>query len=430
MSYNTKVLNKLAEDVIPFTLAARRYLHENPELGNQEFNTTAYIKDKLTEFGFDEIHTGIAGGKTGVIGILSCSKTGPTIGLRADIDALPIKEETPLSFASNKTAIVFGKEVPVMHACGHDCHTAMLLSVASIFSTHRELFCGKLVFIFQPCEEGAAPDWKGPSGARAVVECCKAYSDNKPDVILGIHMAVNKYSHLTPKNQLNGYMPIAVGQTDYGMNQFKITVTGKSGHANNPSTSVDALLAASQIVVSLQSLISKNVNNRTNQASVSIGKFESGTAFNVIADTACIYGALRLTDISQKSYLEKRIETISTNTAEAFGATASVEWTGFIPPLYNDPKICDIVESGLSKIDPDLVERIEGLGYICGLDDFSIYTSNTPGYFLWLGSVPDELYPYPVGGPHTSTYYVNENSLEFGVKAWLYMVCEYIDTIN
>ena len=427
MRYDPAELKILADDIFPYTVQVREDIHEHPELGNQEYRTTELIQKALTSFGFDEIYTGIAGGKTGVIGILLSPEPGPTIALRADIDALPIQEKTGLPFASTQTSLLNGKVVSVMHACGHDCHTAMLLGAASIFASRKYLFNGKLVFIFQPCEEGAANDWQGPSGAKAVVQSCLPYQNNKPDAIFGIHIAVNKYSTPSAKSRKNGYLPIAVGQMDYGMNQFKITVTGRSGHANNPSSSVDALLAASQIVVSLQSVITKNVNPRSNQASVSIGKMESGTAFNVISDYAYLYGALRLTDISKHKYLEQKIEQIASGIANIYGATAEVQWTGFIPPLYNDPALSKTVEAALKNVDSHLVEKVHGIGCITGLDDFSFYTLDTPGYFLWLGSVPEENYPLPAGNPHTPTYYVNENVLRYGVCAWLNMVGKYCE---
>ena len=400
------LINKYAEEIEEKLIAWRRDIHEHPELGNQEFRTSRLVADHLRAIGVDEVYDGLTGA-TGVIGIIHGTSHGPIVALRADMDALPIKEETGLPFASKVTS-QWGDQgiVPVMHACGHDTHTAMLMATAELLVRLRSKLRGKVMLIFQPAEESSASDWKGKSGAAAMIEE-EIYIKNKPAAVFGLHVA------FVGETGVAGKVFCKPGAASYSMSIMKLTIRGKGGHAMTPWVCIDPIVIGAQIVLGFQTIISRNIDVYNNNATFSIGAINGGNKFNVIADTLTMDGALRFTDPSTRLYLENRAEQTAKHIAESGGGNAEIHWTR-IPGLYNDPDL-------LGKITP-VVKRTIGDDKFNvsdknpGLDDFAFYGELSPSVFMFLAIDPDENSSREIPDFHTSKMVVNEKALVNGVK--------------
>jgi amidohydrolase len=320
--YNAAV-NAAAEKIIPRVVAWREDIHEHPELGNREVRTAGIIAAHLKSLGM-EVSTGV--GKTGVVGILKGGKPGPVIALRADMDALPVTERTPVPFASKVKATYNGQETGVMHACGHDAHVAILMGVAEILSGMKKDIQGTVKFIFQPAEEGAP---KGEDyGAELMVK--EGVMENpKVDVVFGLHenaqLEVGKIT----------YRPAGMFA---GVADVKITVKGRAAHGAEPWSSVDPIVTGSQIVNSLQTIVSRNVNLTENPAVVTIGSFHGGNRSNIISEQVEMLGTVRTLSDGDEKLIFKRIHEIVEKTAEAAGATATVElpYSVHYPVTFNN----------------------------------------------------------------------------------------------
>ena len=394
-----------ADEITEKLIAWRRDIHEHPELGNQEFRTGKIVADHLRAIGTDEVYDGLTG-STGVLGIIRGATDGPTVGLRADMDALPIKEETGLSFASQATT-QWGDQgiVPVMHACGHDAHTAMLMATAEVLVRLRSQLRGKVVLIFQPAEESFASDWQGKSGAAAMI-AEEVYLKNKPDAVFGLHVAFAGDTGAAGKIY---YKPGA----SYCMSIMRLTVHGKGGHGATPWVGVDAIVIGAQVLLGLQTIISRNIDIYNNQATLSVGAIHGGNKFNVVADTVTMDGALRFTDHSARAYLEKRVEDTATHIAASAEGTAEIKWTR-IPGINNDRAL-------IEQITPQLKATLGADNFNIShknslLDDFSYYGELSPTAFLWLAVDPDEP-GRTTPDLHTAKAIVNEKALVYGVKA-------------
>jgi len=300
---------KKADALLSKTIAWRRDFHENPELGNHEVRTAGIIAKHLQSLGI-EVQTGIA--TTGVVGILKGGKPGPVVALRADMDALPIIERTPVPFASKVKTTYNGAEVGVMHACGHDSHMAILMTVAEILSSMKSELHGTVKFIFQPAEEGLPPGEKG--GAEQMVK--EGVMENpKVDVIFGLH--INAQTEV-------GKLAYRSGGFMAGVNGFQIIVKGRQAHGAAPWSSVDPIVTSAQIINALQTIVSRNVNITENPAVVTIGAIKGGNRTNIIPESVEMLGTLRsFTDADEKLLIDK-VKLIATKTAEANGATAEV----------------------------------------------------------------------------------------------------------
>ncbi len=402
-------IRRAADGIRTQTIAWRRDFHQHPELGNQEVRTSRLAAEHLRAVGVDEVHERLAGG-TGVLGLIRGAADGPTIGLRADMDALPIRERTGLPFASRAVA-PWGDQgrVPVMHACGHDAHTAMLMGAAAVLVKLRRWIRGRVLLIFQPAEESFASDWKGPSGAAAMVEE-PAYRARRPDSVFALHI----YFSGTPGSA--GRVFYRAGRVSYGMSVLRLMVQGKAGHAARPWTGVDAVVIAAQIVLGLQTIISRNVDVYNNHATLSIGTIRGGTKFNVVADSVTLDGALRFTDPAARAALERRVEETAAHIARSAGGRARVRWTAWFPPLVNDPALVEKAVPALKRVLGE--RRVAPAVTAFGVDDFSYYGERSPALFLRLAADPDEL---PPGGGvtslHTPTMTIGERALASGVKA-------------
>ena len=409
-------IDELAEAVERKMIAWRRDIHEHPELGNQEVRTSKLVADHLRGLNFDEVRTGLGGG-TGIVGILRGPRPGPVVGLRADMDALPVKEETDVPFASKARTTWGAQDVPVMHACGHDAHTAILMATAEVLVRLRDDLAGTVVLLFQPAEEGAAPDWVGPSGAELMLKE-GALADPKPDALFGLHVWQGG-----PRGKA-GEITYHTGAGTYAMSVFRLTIEGKGGHAALPWLTVDPIVAASQVVLALQTIPSRNVDVNNNHVTLSLGMIQGGDKFNVIPDKVVIEGALRHTDADSRTALEHRLETIASAIAQAAGARANVQWVMRVPILYNDPKLVERMKGSFVKATGNGDKVVPVTNFF--LDDFSHFSTVIPSLFIGLNITPPVDHPREVGGHHAPNFWINEDALITGLKAMVHMTCDYL----
>ena len=406
----------LAEAVIAAVIDWRRDIHAHPELGTQEVRTAGLVADHLRAIGFDEIRTGLAGG-TGVVGVLRGRRPGPVVALRADMDALPVREETGLPFASRATAPWGEQTVPVMHACGHDAHTAILMGAAQVLAQVRDELHGTVVAIFQPAEEGPPPGWKGPCGAALMVEE-GVLDDPRPDAIFGLHVD----AHAPPGSA--GRLTYHVGAGTYAMSVFRIVLHGRGGHASTPWLCVDPIVAAGQVIMGLQTIPSRNVDVNNNHVSLSLGVVRGGEKFNVIPEAVELEGALRFTDPGSRGMLEQRLVEVAEAMARGTGAAARVDWVMRVPVLYNDPALAQAHRASLAKAAGSDASVMQVGSFF--LDDFSCFLERVPGLFIGLSVAPDMDDRTSWGGHHAPNFYVNERALGVGVKAMLNMTLDFM----
>ena len=360
--------------------AWRQDIHAHPELGFQENRTAGLVAAKLEAFGFDEVHRGV--GRTGVVGVLRAGKSGRTVGLRADMDALPILEVNRFGHCSVNKG--------VMHACGHDGHTAMLLGAARYLASTRR-FDGVVNFIFQPAEEGLG-------GARAMID--DGLFDRFPcQAVFGMH---NR-----PSLDI-GRFAVRSGPMMAGGAFFDIRVTGKGAHGARPETSVDAALVAAQIAVSLQSIVSRNVAP-VDTAVLSVTRIHAGDAYNVIPQTAELGGTVRAFSSEVMQLVERSMKRVAQATAEAFGATAEVDFRLLFSPTVNNPAEAEFAARICAElVGQDKVERSPPL--IMASEDFSFMLEQVPGCYLNIGNGLAE------GGceVHNPAYDFNDRALPLG----------------
>jgi amidohydrolase len=389
----------------------RRDFHENPELGNHEVRTAAIIAKHLQSLGI-QVQTGVA--TTGVVGILKGGKPGPVVALRADMDALPVTERTPVPFASKVKTIYNGQEVGVMHACGHDSHMAILMAVAEILSSMKADLHGTVKFIFQPAEEGVPAGEKG--GAEEMVK--EGVMQNpKVDVVFGLHI-----NSQTEVGKI-GYRP---GGTMAGVNDMQIIVKGRSAHGAYPWSSVDPIVVSAQIINALQTIVSRNLNLTENPAIVTIGAIKGGNRSNIIPETVEMLGTLRTFTVADEKMLIERVKQIATKTAEAAGAIAEVKipYSSHYPVTYNEPALVE-------KMLPTLQETA-GKGNlllrppVTGAEDFSFFQQKAPGIFFFLGGMPKGGNALTAPSHHTPDFYIDETGFTLGVKALCNLTLDYM----
>lgn len=398
-------------------IAWRRDIHQHPEIACHEHRTSTLVADHLRKIGFDEVRTGLGGG-TGVVGILRGSRPGPAVALRADMDALPVEEKTGLPFASTAKVLWDGRDVPVMHACGHDAHTAIAMGAAQVLAELREHLPGTIMMVFQPAEEGPPPGWQGKHGAGLMV-AEGALSNPTPDAIYGLHVVAG-----IPRGTA-GRISYHTGIGGFTMHQLRIVIDGKGGHASMPWKTIDPLVAGAQVLLGLQTIISRNVDVYENDATLSIGSFHGGDKFNVIPDTVWMEGALRVTDASSRERLEQRIEQVVGNIAAAAGAEGRIEWGPCYRQLVNHTELAAYAATSFA--------RAAGPGGLVvqappfALDDFSEFVAVAPTLFFTVDVPPHPDDPCEAGGHHTPTFRVNEDALIVGVRAMLHVS---VDTLH
>jgi amidohydrolase len=413
---NESLKNKLSQSADALeqkVIAWRRDFHEHPELGNNEVRTAGIIAKHLQSLGI-EVKTGVA--KTGVVGILKGGKPGPVVALRADMDGLPVIERVPLSFASKVKTMYNGNEVGVMHACGHDSHMAMLMGVAEILAANKKDLKGTVKFIFQPAEEGV-PAGEPAGGAEQMVK--EGVLENpKVDVIFGLH--INAQTEV-------GKIAYKPGGTMAGVNDMKITVKGRSAHGAYPWSSVDPIVVSAQIINSLQTIVSRNLNVTENAGVVTIGSIHAGNRSNIIPEQAEMLGTVRALSNEDEAMLINRIKTIVTKTAEAYGATAEVKIpnSSHYPVTFNDVALTEKMLPSLRKTAG--AENVILRPAVTGAEDFSFFQQKVPGLFIFLGGMKKGADPKATPSHHTPDFYLDESGFLLGVKTLANLTVDYME---
>ena len=387
----------------------RHQIHQNPELSNREFNTAKKIAAHLKSLGL-EVQTDVA--KTGVVGILKGNFPGKVIALRADIDALPVTERNDLPFKSNVTATFIGTETGVMHACGHDTHTAILMGVAEVLSKNKDLIKGTVKFIFQPAEEGPPPGEEG--GASLMIK--EGVLDNpKVDAIFGLHI-----NSATPVGVIR-YKP---GGTMAAVERFVVNVKGKQTHGSQPWSGVDPIYIAAKIIDGYQSIISRESRLIDEAAVITVGKITSGVRFNIIPESAEMIGTVRTLDADMKELIIRRMTEMTETIAKAYGGSATVTFENFTSITYNDIELTQQMLPSLQLVAGN--DNVELVKATTGGEDFSFFQEKVPGFYFFLGGMTPgntEAYPH-----HTPDFKIDDNGLLLGVKAFLQITVDYLNT--
>ncbi|MEO6721589.1 MAG: amidohydrolase [Ferruginibacter sp.] len=400
--------DKIEQKVISW----RRDIHEHPELGNHETRTAALIAKHLQSLGM-EVKTGVA--HTGVVGILRGGKPGPVVALRADMDGLPVIERTPVPFASKVKSQYYGKEVGVMHACGHDTHVAMLMGVAEILTGMKKDLKGTVKFIFQPAEEGVPRGEEG--GAEMMVK--EGVMDNpKVDVIFGLH--INSQTE-------TGKITYRPGGFYASINDLKITVKGRSAHGAYPWSSIDPIVASAQIINNLQPIISRNLNITENAGIVTIGAINGGNRSNIIPEQVEMLGTIRALNLEDEKMLIERVTQVAVKTAESAGATAEVliPFSSHYPVTFNDSALTNKMLPSLQLTAGK--ENVLLKAAHTGAEDFSFYQQKVPGIFFNLGGMPKGADPLKAPSHHTPDFFIDESGLKLGVQALANLAIDYME---
>jgi amidohydrolase len=402
-------MDKMANDIESKVVAWRRDLHQNPELSNRETRTASIVEKHLRDLGFDEVRTKVA--KTGVVGILKGGKPGPVVALRADMDGLPVTERNNLPFKSNVRTTYNDQETGVMHACGHDTHVAILMGAAEIMAKNKADIPGTVVFIFQPAEEGAPRGEKG--GAGVMVE--EGVLDNpKVETIFGLHI-----NSQTPINTIR-YRPMG---TMASSDRFFITVKGKQSHGAYPWNSVDPIVTSSQIIMGLQTVVSRMTNLTETAAVVTVGMFHAGNRENIIPEEAKMAGTIRCLDPKIQKEIHANIKRIVTNIAESAGATADCQIEIGNPVTFNNPELTKKMVPTLEAVAGENNVRI--MQAATGAEDFAKYQEKIPGLFFFLGGLPKDKSPVDAAPHHTPDFYIDEGGFTLGVRAFCHLVLDY-----
>ncbi|MDX1654571.1 MAG: amidohydrolase [Candidatus Competibacteraceae bacterium] len=393
--------------VEPKVIDWRRDIHQHPELGNRETRTAALVADHLRNLNLDEVHTGIA--HTGVVGILRGAKPGPVVALRADMDALPITEPEGLPFASKVRTTYNGQEVGVMHACGHDAHTAMLMGVAEVLAGMRDQLPGTVMFIFQPAEEGAPV---GEEGGAKLMLAEGVFGSIKPEAIFALHVM----------NRPAGQIYYTSGSTMAGAEDLKITVSVKQTHGAMPHFGIDPITVSAQIITALQTIPSRQINAVKSPTVISIGSIQGGVRGNIIPDQVEMTGTIRTLDPDSRDDVLTRIERTAEQIAESAGAQADVHIKQYSPVLYNDPALVQRMVPTLQRVAG--AANVKEALPITPSEDFAFFSERIPGFYIFLGvNKPGVEQAAPV---HNPNFFVNEDVLALGVRALSAMALDYL----
>jgi len=391
-------IEKSIKDHYQEIINTRRFIHMNPELGNREFETAKLIASKLLSMGF-EVRTGVA--KTGIVALLRGAQPGQTVAIRADMDALPILEKTGLSYESLNPG--------VMHACGHDIHTAIVLGTAMILSDIRDKIKGNVKFIFQPAEEGAP---RGEEGGAQLMIKEGALENPEVGAIFGLHV--------WPINI--GRVAFSEGFVMASSDSFRITIKGKSAHGARPQEGIDAIVIAAQIIQGVQSIISRT-NDPTDPAVITIGKITGGTRSNILAEQVIMEGTVRTINDINRDRIERSITNVVKSTAVSFGADYSVDYNRGAPSLYNHPELAKNMSPTLLRVVGQ--PNIESIKPQMVAEDFSYFCQKVPGFYFMLGvKDPQDNNPAPL---HNPSFNPDERSIPLGIKIMSHLLLDFLD---
>lgn len=391
----------------------RRDFHEHPELGNEETRTAGIIAAHLRGLGM-EVTEEMA--VTGVTGILKGGKPGPTVGLRADMDALPVTERNDLPFKSQVMTTYNGQETGVMHACGHDSHVAILMGVAEVLAGMKEDLHGTVKFIFQPAEEGLEDQDATTWGAKQMVE--EGVMEDV-DAIFGLHI-----NSQTPAGVIK-YRP---GPAMAAVDNLQILVKGRQAHGAYPWSSVDPIVTASQIVMGLQTIVSRNVKIIELPAIVTVGSIHGGVRHNIIPEEVEMIGTIRTYSDPQQELIHRRIGEIATNIAKSAGAEAEVNIKMMYPVTHNDELLTEQMLPTLKRVAGN--ENVWLHDPVTGAEDFSFFQREKPGLFIFLGGMPRDGNPETAPSHHTPDFYLDESGFVLGVKALSQLTVDYMEMGN
>ena len=392
-------------------IAWRRDIHQHPELGNREVRTSKIVADHLKSLGI-EVRTGVA--HTGVVGVLKGGKPGPVVALRADMDALPVTEPDGLPFASRVKADYNGQQVGVMHACGHDAHTAILMGAATILAGMKADIPGAVVFLFQPAEEGVPLGETG--GARQMI-ADGALAHPKPDVVFGLHTWPGPPGQLT----------VRTGGTMAGSDQLYITVKGKQTHGAMPSKGVDPVTASAQIIIALQTMVTRQMDAAASPVVVSIGKIDGGIRHNIIPDKVEMAGTIRHLDPKSHDDLLDRVRNTATGTAAVSGASADVRIEPYAPPVFNPADLVTRMMPALERVGAGAGGLLRDPPATMGAEDFAWYQQEVPGLYFFLGINKAGVPAGQAAPNHSPDFFVNEDALKTGVEAMVTLTLDYMN---
>lgn len=392
--------------IMPQVIEWRRHIHQNPELGNREFQTAKYIEAHLRKLGID-VKTGVA--KTGVVGVLKGAQPGPVIGLRADMDGLPVTERNSLPFRSNAKAEYNGQTVGVMHACGHDAHVAMLMGAAEVLAGMKSKLKGTVVFIFQPAEEGPPAGEEG--GAPLMVK--EGVMDNpKIDAIFGIHISSGLEA---------GKIAYKSGSIMAASDWFSIKIKGKQTHGAYPWAGIDPIAVATQIYTGLQMIVSRQSELTKAPVVITVGRMSAGIRENIIPEEVVMAGTIRTLDSDMQKDVHARIRQTATKIAESMGASAEVTIDTKAPVTYNTPELVKKMLPSLEKA-AGKNDLIEG-EWVTGAEDFAFFRDKAPAFYFNVGGMTKgatTAFPH-----HTPDFYIDDSRLDVGVKAFCNIVFDY-----
>jgi amidohydrolase len=404
-------IDAAAQSVEAQVVAWRRDLHANPELGNREFRTAGIVQAHLEALGFDALRTGVA--HTGIVGLLKGALPGPVVALRADMDALPVTEEVDLPFASKARAQWNGEEVGVMHACGHDCHVAILLGVATVLAGLRGQLRGSVKFIFQPAEE-MPPE--GEEGGAQLMIAEGALENPAPAAIFGLHV--------TSRLAL-GAVGYRSGPTMASSDKLHITVHGKQTHGAAPWLGVDPIVTAAQVILGLQTVISRGTDIAREPAVVTIGAIRGGVRENIIPDSVEMRGTIRAFDEDMRDEIHERVTTLAEAVARGSRARCAVCITKNYPVTVNDPALTEAMLPTLARVAGP--GRLELVPKVTGAEDFSFFQRLIPGLFFFVGVTPPEVDPRHAYSNHSPRFFADERALVTGVRALAHLACDWLE---
>lgn len=401
----------LAQSVDAKVLAWRRDIHQHPELGNRETRTAALVAEHLKKLGLD-VKTGIA--STGVVAVLKGGKPGPRIAIRADMDALPVTERNGLPFASKETAVFRGETVGVMHACGHDAHTSILMGVAEALAGMKADLSGEVLLVFQPAEEGP-PD--GEKGGAEEMLAQGIFRDFKPEAVFGLHV----FSTLPA-----GTIGYRAGPAMAASDRFNIVIQGRQTHGSRPWGGIDPIVAAAEVITSAQTIVSRRQNLSRQPVVVSFGAIKGGIRYNIIPDQVELIGTIRTFDEGMRQAVFKDLGNVAEHVSAAHGAKAisQIPDTRGNPVTVNDPALS-------ARMRPSL-ERAVGKANVIdvdlnmGAEDFAYYAQQTPGFFFFVGATPKGQDPNTAPSNHSPEFFLDESALAVGTRALLQVSLDYL----
>ena len=405
-----KKINQLISDYENDVIELRHWFHENAELSNREFKTAKRIEQELIKIGLSP-QTGIA--KTGVVAVLKGGKPGPVVALRADIDGLPVKERADLPWASKMTGIYNGEKVPVMHACGHDTHTAILLGVAKVLFQVKDQIPGTVKFIFQPAEEGAPAGEEG--GAELMVK--EGVLENpKVDAIFGLHI----WSQISA-----GQVHIRPEGIMAAVDEFRIDIEGVQTHGSTPWTGIDPIVTASQMINSLQTIVSRNLPLTKAAAVVTIGSIHGGVRSNIIPENLYMLGTIRTLDPNMRKVVLKRLEEIVYNISKVNNAKSKITYLVSYPITYNDTDLYNKMLPTLERVNGK--NNVNFMDAITGAEDFSFFQEKVPGMYFFIGGAKKGTDPKLAAPHHTPDFYVDDSAMITGLKSMSFLALDYLN---